>query len=61
MLHDCEELEDPEQDPPLYGPYFDLDRYLVPEPHVFEQDPHDPQPPQEQGAENNDFYFLLQQ
>ena len=44
MLHDVEELDGPEQSfPPNWGPSLVRDRTLVPELHVFVQDPHGPQ------------------
>ena len=44
MLHDVVEVANPKQSlPPHDGSFFDLERVLEPEPHVWEHDPHDPQ------------------
>ena len=42
VRHSAMLVDEPEHRlPPQNGPYFDLERVLVPEPHVFEQDPHE--------------------
>ena len=44
VLHDVVSAVDPEQSlPPWYGPFFDLERLIAPDPHDLEQDPQDPQ------------------
>ena len=47
--------------PPLYGPFLDLERVLVPAPHDFEQELQDPQGAHVQSTGNNDqiFYYLF--
>ena len=53
VLHEVDEDEDPEHSlPPRIGPFLDLERVMVPEPHVFEQDPHGPQFVQVQSTES---------
>ena len=60
-MHEAEDDEDPEQSvPPGYGPFLDLERVMVPEPHVFEQDPHDAQLFQVQCTENQWFSASFQ-
>ena len=50
--HDVEEVDDPEQScPPYDGPFWVLERVLLPPPHVLEQDPHKLQSFQEQSTE----------
>ena len=40
VLHEVEEVDDPEHSfPPSYGPFFFLERVVVPPPHVLEHDP----------------------
>ena len=40
-LQDVEEIDEPEHSfPPFDGPFWVLERVLVPEPHVFEHDDH---------------------
>ena len=44
VLHKDDSDKEPEQSiPPWNGPFLDLVRVLDPEPHVFVQNPHDPQ------------------
>ena len=44
VLHEDDSDKEPEQSvPPWNGPFLDLVRVLDPEPHVFVQNPHDPQ------------------
>jgi len=51
VLHDVVEVEDPEHwRPPLYGPFFDLERLFVPVSHDLEHDPHDLQFSHEQST-----------
>ena len=52
VLHEGDSDEDPGQSlPPWYGPFFDLVRVLVPEPHVFVQEVQDPHEFHVQGTE----------
>ena len=53
FLHDIASVIDPEQSLPLwYGPFFDLERVIVPESQVLEQAPQDPQLFQTQSTNN---------
>ena len=52
-LHDIASVVDPEQSlPPWSGPFFDLERVIVPESQVLEQVPQDPQLFQTQSTNN---------
>ena len=54
VWHDVEEVGDPEHCfPPLYGPYWVLERVMEPEPHVFEHDDHELHVLQVQSAERS--------
>ena len=54
VWHDVEEVGKPEHCfPPLYGPYWVLERVMEPEPHVFEHDDHELHVLQVQSAERS--------
>ena len=52
VLHDLDEVDDPEHScPPGDGPFWVLERVLMPPPHVLVHDPHEPQEFQVQSTE----------
>ena len=60
VLHEDDSDEDPEHPlPPWYGPFLDLERVMVPESQVFEQEVQDPQVFQVQSTENHCHIIII--